>query len=114
MGGRARTRGAGAWHRSPEPHVSLRPQRRGRLRGTKCLAVALDADDRIVAERRLPTPKGGEGLVGAVADVVETLRAAAGSVAAVGVGAPGLVDGDGVVRAGPHLPGVLEFPLAAL
>ena len=47
-----------------------------------------------------------------VAAVVEALAAnAGGRIAAVGVGAPGLVDRDGVLRAAPNLIGVTEMPI---
>jgi glucokinase len=67
----------------------------------------------VLQEQRVPTPPGGEGLLDVLADLVDELRGAAGDVAAIGVGVPGLVDGEGVLRAGAHLQKVANLPLAA-
>jgi len=87
--------------------------------GTKVLGVVLEADDpdRVLAERRLPTPDGGEGLVDALLGLASGLMAslpAGRSVAAVGVGVPGLVDREGRLRLGPHLHHLSDLPLATL
>lgn len=71
------------------------------LGGTKCLGVVLDGEQ-VVAEHRVPTPRTAGDLVAALVDVVDVLRAGT-SVEAVGVGAPGLVDRAGVLRAAPNL-----------
>ena len=99
--------------------------------GTKVLGVAIDRDDRVVAEARVATPHGaidpdrpspppvGADVAEAVADVAAALRQSVGGSAAVGwpadewpaekwpvgAGAPGLVDRDGVLRFSPNLPG---------
>ena len=86
------------------------------LGGTKVLGVALSEDGEVVAECRQPTPRGEDALIdtlGAVAEELRDATAAAGEVTAVGVGAPGLVDRDGVLRAAPNLPGVDQLPLRA-
>ena len=77
------------------------------LGGTKCLGVALDEAGSVVAEHRLATPVGAEAIVEAIVSVANVL----GPPEAVGVGAPGLVDVDGVLRFAPNLPGVVEVPL---
>jgi glucokinase len=81
--------------------------------GTKVLGAVLDParPGEVVRELRVPTPPGGDGLVDVLADVVDQLTAD-GPVEAVGVGVPGLVDGDGVLRAGAHLAKVANLPLA--
>jgi glucokinase len=71
------------------------------LGGTKCLGVALD-DGQVVAETRVATVKGAEPLVVEIVELVEELEGY-GVVEAVGVGAPGLVDRDGVLRFAPNL-----------
>jgi glucokinase len=76
--------------------------------GTKVLGVVVDASDALVAEHRVPTPAGGDALVDAIVGVVETLRATH-PVEAVGVGVPGLVDRDAVLRFAPNLPGIVEL-----
>jgi glucokinase len=82
--------------------------------GTKVLGAVLDPSRpaEVVRELRVPTPPGGDGLVDVLAEVVDQLTAD-GPVAAVGVGVPGLVDPEGVLRAGAHLAKVANLPLAA-
>ncbi len=92
--------------------------------GTKLLGLVLDADDPTAPARaavRRPTPRGADALVGAVVEVVRAVAAEAGlgddpggnggggSVAAVGLGLPGLIDHEGVLRMGPNLPQVVDF-----
>jgi glucokinase len=77
------------------------------LGGTKCLGVALEGGE-VVAEARVPTPKGGAALVDGMADVVAALRTqlgarSGGGADALGVGAPGLVDRRGVLQFAPNL-----------
>lgn len=79
------------------------------LGGTKCLGVALDGTGAVTAECRVATPAGSEAVLGAVCEVAETL----GPAAAIGVGAPGLVDRRGVLRFAPNLPGVVDLELRA-
>jgi glucokinase len=86
------------------------------LGGTKVLGVALSARGEVIAESKRPTPRGEDALIDALTAVAEELRGAtarAGEVTAVGVGAPGLVDRDGVLQAAPNLPGVDQLPLRA-
>lgn len=71
--------------------------------GTKVLAVHLDRGGAILSEERRPTPRDARELVGTVADVVAALRAGATDPVRIGVGAPGLVDRDGVLRFAPNL-----------
>src|SRR4051794_3125532 len=91
--------------------------------GTKILGHAMAVDDpgRPLASARRATPRGGPALVAAVAEVVGDLGAALGgaggdgpSLEAVGVGAAGLVDLDGVLRFAPNLAGVEELDIATL
>jgi glucokinase len=77
------------------------------LGGTKCLGVALDQAGAVVAEHRLATPAGTEAIV----ETIVAVATALGSPASVGVGAPGLVDVDGVLRFAPNLPGVVDVAL---
>lgn len=72
--------------------------------GTKVLGVAVDGAGAVTADRRVPTPRGEGAVLGAVFEMVEALGAA-GAVG-VGVGAPGLVDRDGVLHVAANLPGV--------
>ena len=79
--------------------------------GTKCLGVAVDADGNLVGEDRRPTPRG----TGSVDRLIDTLLELAGSLGhydSLGVGVPGLVTRDGVLRAAPNLDGVADFDVA--
>jgi glucokinase len=82
--------------------------------GTKVLGVALDGAGAVVAEHRVPTPVGSRALLEDVLEVVSVLRGRCDAVDAVGVGLPGLVDRDGVLRFAPNLPGVVELPVGRL
>jgi glucokinase len=79
--------------------------------GTKCLGVAIDADGDVVAESRRPTPRG-EAVIDALAGVAEDLEAEVGPLPALGVGVPGLVTLEGVLRASPNIPDVAELDVA--
>ncbi len=72
--------------------------------------MALD-DGAVVEERRVPTPVGEGPLLDALAEVVSTV--ADGGLEGVGVGVPGLVDRDGVLRFAPNLPGVHDLAIRA-
>ena len=85
------------------------------LGGTKCLGVVADRTGAVVDELRVPTPRGAEATIGVLGDVAEQLlaRQPEGAVGGVGVGVPGMVDGEGVLRFAPNLPGVTDLPVAA-
>lgn len=81
--------------------------------GTKCLGVALDDNGHVVAEDRRPTPRGA----GSLPLLIETLAELAeelGPYDELGVGVPGLVTREGVLRAAPNLDGVADFDVAGL
>ncbi|MHB1536269.1 MAG: ROK family protein [Acidimicrobiales bacterium] len=94
--------------------------------GTKILGVRLPEDpgddgaggsDRTGAGRvdqvKVPTPPDGAGVMSALERVIQELTAHdPGSPAAIGVGIPGLVDREGVLRFSPHLPGLVGLPVA--
>lgn len=84
------------------------------LGGTKCLGVVVDHLGSVVDEVRVPTPRGKEATLDVLGDVAATLRdrQRGGTVLGAGVGVPGLVDADGILRFAPNLPGVNELPLA--
>lgn len=83
--------------------------------GTKILARVVDPRRPLdaVATARVDTPRGPERIVDAIADLVAHVSGLAGThhVAAVGVGAAGLVSRAGVVRTAPNLPGVADLDL---
>jgi glucokinase len=77
------------------------------------LAVAIDKAGNISGQRRAPTPEGASGLIDGFCAVVDAERSEA-PVDAVGVGAAGLVDRDGVLHVGPNLPGVRNLAIKVL
>jgi glucokinase len=77
--------------------------------GTKCLGVVLDGDH-VVAEVRHPTPRSTMGIIDTLASIVREL----GDLSDVGVGVPGLVTREGVIRASPNLTDVADFDVAGL
>jgi glucokinase len=79
--------------------------------GTKCLGVVIDDAGVVVAESRHPTPRG-EAVIDALAGVTEDLEAEVGPLPALGVGVPGLVTLEGVLRASPNIPDVAELDVA--
>ena len=81
--------------------------------GTKCAAVLLAPDGRVIERDKVPTPQGAGAVVDALVGVAEGLMAKSPApVRAVGCGVPGLMTTAGVLRFAPHLPGVTELPLA--
>ncbi|MGI9644012.1 MAG: ROK family protein, partial [Ilumatobacteraceae bacterium] len=76
--------------------------------GTKALGVALDRSGAVVAEDIRPTPRGPDSLMPLI-DVLAELSGSLGDEGSVGVGVPGLVSRDGVLRAAPNLDGVADF-----
>ena len=81
--------------------------------GTKCLGVVLTADGQITAEHRVPTPKDAHDVVDAIAGLASELQGAAPAATRIGVGAPGLIDVNGVLRFAPNLGAAAELPLRA-
>ena len=81
--------------------------------GTKAQAVVLDASGDVVETAQRPTPRGDRSL-DALIEVLFELADAVGHEGSVGVGVPGLVTREGVLRAAPNLDGVADFPIAEL
>jgi glucokinase len=81
--------------------------------GTKVYGVVIDPlEPRVVlADERVPTPEGGDGLVDVLLDLARRLAADA---ACIGVGIPGLIDRDGTLHMGPHLRRMQDVPIARL
>lgn len=80
--------------------------------GTKILGVVLDGNGLVRDEARALTPKLGDELLDAIAAVIAELSGGVTGLL-VGVGAPGLVDGEGVLRFAPNLPRVVGLPVRA-
>ncbi len=76
--------------------------------GTKILGVVVEPAQPsvILRERRVATPVGGPALLAAIEDLVTGLSS---GCVALGIGAAGLVDLDGILRYGPNLPGAINI-----
>ncbi|MDQ1535395.1 MAG: glucokinase [Actinomycetota bacterium] len=80
--------------------------------GTKILGVVTDTSGTVIDEERDESPEGFADILDSSATMIATLRARnAFEVSAIGVGIAGLVDGEGVLRFGPNLPGVIDAPI---
>ena len=66
--------------------------------GTKCLGVVVDDRGSVVREVRKPTPTADQ-LVVTLASIVHEL----GEHTSVGLGVPGLISRDGVIRSSPNM-----------
>lgn len=78
--------------------------------GTKCLGVVVDPDGAVVREARVPTPRGTDALVRALAGLARGLE----PWDAVGLGIAGRVTVGGEVAASPNLRGVRDAPVRRL
>lgn len=78
--------------------------------GTKCHGVLVDAVGSVIAEARVPTPPA-MGIVDTLCGLVGDLTRGDAAVTGVGVGLPGLITRDGVVRASPNLRGARDTPV---
>jgi len=74
--------------------------------GTKCLGVAVDDDGKVVQQYRLPTPHA-DALCDTLVEIVTQL----GEFKSLGIGVPGLISPEGVIRASPNLVGAKELAL---
>ena len=74
--------------------------------GTKCLGVAVDDNGKVVQQYRLPTPHA-DALCDTLVEIVSQL----GEFKSLGVGVPGLISPEGVIRASPNLVGAKELAL---
>ena len=83
--------------------------------GTKCHGVLVDATGSVVARVRYPTPVASE-LVDLLVSIVDELSGFVSpgdkaTACPVGVGVPGLVTLNGVVRASPNMPTARDTPV---
>ncbi len=76
--------------------------------GTKCLGVVVNENGVVVKSVRRPTPIAAE-----LVDLLFAITEELGPHDSLGVGVPGLITPDGVIRASPNLKGASEFPLRA-
>jgi len=78
--------------------------------GTKCLGVVLDERGDVIDEQRRDTPKGPEAIIDTMVQLIGSL----GSADSIGVGVPGLVTRNGVLRAAPNLIDINDFQVGTL
>ena len=78
--------------------------------GTKCLGVVLDPSGVVIEEQRRPTPEGPDAIIDTLAELATSL----GASGSLGVGVPGLVTRDGVLRAAPNLVDIRDFQVGRL
>ncbi len=81
------------------------------LGGTNVRAAVVDGAGRVLAEERAPTPLEWPALHDTIVELVGRFRIASPDLAAVGVGAAGLVDRDGAVHYAPNIPRLIRVPL---
>lgn len=78
--------------------------------GTKCLGVVLDDAGLVIEEQRRPTPRGPEAIVDTLAELATSL----GVQDWLGIGVPGLVTRNGVLRAAPNLLDIHDFQVGEM
>jgi glucokinase len=83
------------------------------LGGTNVRTAVVAADGTIVEQRRAPTPPTLDGIVDEIASAVRELGATRPDAHALGVGAAGMVDPDGVIHYAPNIPAFLDAPVRA-
>jgi glucokinase len=76
--------------------------------GTKCLGVVVDGAMQVIDEVRVPTPQH-DLLVDTLAAMIDSF----GDADHVGVGLPGLITRDGMIRSSPNLPGAFDLAVGA-
>jgi glucokinase len=81
--------------------------------GTKVLGALVDEHGAILAEHRVASPKEWLPMREAIVSVVDELRAGVPELHALGVGAAGMVDLDGVIHYAPNVPGFRKVPVRA-
>ncbi|MEX1008232.1 MAG: ROK family protein [Acidimicrobiia bacterium] len=84
------------------------------LGGTNLRAAVVDRDGTIADERRAATPATLDEIVAAIASAVDELAPVKPDVGAVGIGAAGMVDFDGVINYAPNVPAFVRAPLREL
>jgi len=83
------------------------------LGGTNVRIGVVDADATVVRQVRHPTPDTLDGIVDVIATSVVELQPLRREARALGVGAAGMVDRDGVIHYSPNVPAFLEAPVRA-
>lgn len=81
--------------------------------GTKVLGAAVDSSGAVLEEHRIPSSSDWPELRTAIVQVVEELRSRVPNVLAIGVGAAGMVDREGMIHYAPNVAGFRKVPVQA-
>jgi glucokinase len=81
------------------------------LGGTNVRVALVDPDGTIVEQRRAPTPQTLDGIVDHITGAVRCFAVLRPDACALGVGAAGMVDRDGVIHYSPNVPAFIEAPV---
>jgi glucokinase len=68
--------------------------------GTKCFGVAVDSYGQVLAEVRYPTPHASD-----LIDLLEEMFRELNGETTLGIGVPGLITADGIIKASPNMKG---------
>ncbi len=83
------------------------------LGGTHLRVALVDPDGTIVEQRRAATPGTLDGIVDTITGAVRAFAPLRPEARALGVGAAGMVDHDGVIHYSPNVPAFLAAPVRA-
>jgi len=83
------------------------------LGGTNLRVALVDPDGTIVEQQKMATPATLDAIVDGIAGAVRGLAAQRPDAHALGVGAAGMVDHDGVIHYSPNVPAFLRAPVRA-
>jgi len=81
------------------------------LGGTNLRIALVDPDGTIVEQRTVPTPDTLDGIVDRITGAVRAFAPLRPDARALGVGAAGMVDHDGVIHYSPNVPAFLKAPV---
>lgn len=81
--------------------------------GTKVLGALVDEHGTVLRVHRVPSPQDWEPMRDAIVGVVDELRAGVPELHAVGIGAAGMIDLEGVIHYAPNVPGFRRVPVQA-
>jgi glucokinase len=81
--------------------------------GTKVAGALVDEHGTVLRDHLLPSPGPWPEMRDTIVNVIAELRDGAPAVEAVGVGAAGMVDLDGVIHYAPNVPGFRKVPVRA-
>jgi glucokinase len=83
------------------------------LGGTNLRVAIVDPDGTIVAQQKVATPPTLDGICDGIAGAVRSLAPHRPDAHALGVGAAGIVDFEGVIHYSPNVPSFLRAPVQA-